>query len=62
MGLVTGWKQCGRMHLQIFFGDLALINHLLEHFFRRGFQRTVRHSQFFDALTIISTSFMTYVE
>ena len=43
-GLVIVWTQCDRMHLRLFFGDLALINHLLEHFFRRGFQRTVRHS------------------
>ena len=50
MGLVTGWKQCDRMHLQLFLANLALINHLLEHFFRRDFQRTVRHSQFFDTL------------
>ena len=36
-GLVIGWTQCNTMHLQLFFGDLTFINHLLEHFFRRGF-------------------------
>ena len=62
MGLVIVWTHCDHMHLRLFFGDLIFINHLLKHFFHRGFQRTVRHSQFFDALTIISTPFMTHVE